>query len=186
MISANHITLIRIAMIPFFMFFAYKGDPKSMFIALIIFIIASATDALDGYIARKYNQITDFGKFIDPLADKLLVLSALLIFVENGQMPSVFCFIILAREFIITSMRTVIMGKGKVLAASMSGKIKTVVQILGICIMFTNFAYISIGTFPIIGSVDINDIAVWSITLVTIWSGMDYLKANWAFIKDGI
>ena len=105
MTTANKITLVRIAMIPFFVVFAILGGPKYDAIALVLFCLASFTDFLDGYIARKYNQVTDFGKFVDPLADKLLVTAALVIFVERGLFAAWMVFVILAREFIITSLR---------------------------------------------------------------------------------
>ena len=113
MTTANKITLIRVGMIPFFIYFAYQGTQTCDIIALCIFLLASMTDALDGYIARHYNQITDFGKFVDPLADKLLVCAALLLFIQRSEMNSVMVFIILAREFIITSLRIVAIGKGR-------------------------------------------------------------------------
>ena len=136
MTTANKITLVRIAMIPFFIYFAYVGTRTADIIALCLFLVASATDFLDGYIARKYNQITDFGKFVDPLADKLLVCAALLLFIQRGEMNGVMVFIILAREFIITSLRTVAAGKGRVLAAAWSGKVKTCTQIAGVAVIF--------------------------------------------------
>ena len=101
MTTANKVTLIRMAMIPFFIYCALQGTIAMDIAAMTLFIVASCTDFIDGYIARHYNQITDFGKFVDPLADKLLVCAALVIFVQRGQMSSVMVFIILAREFII-------------------------------------------------------------------------------------
>lgn len=136
MTTANKITLVRIAMIPFFVVFAILGGPKYDAIALVLFCLASFTDFLDGYIARKYNQVTDFGKFVDPLADKLLVTAALVIFVERGLFAAWMVFVILAREFIITSLRNVAAAKGQVMAAAWSGKVKTCVQIAGIIILF--------------------------------------------------
>lgn len=136
MTTANKITMVRILMIPFFIYFALQADKTSLIIALVLFCLASVTDFLDGYIARKYNQVTDFGKFVDPLADKLLVTAALLIFIEKGIFPAWMVFIVLAREFIITSLRNVAAAKGKVLAASWTGKVKTCVQIAGIIIDF--------------------------------------------------
>ena len=116
MTTANKITLARIAMIPFFVVFALMEGFQWQAAALALFCIASATDFLDGYIARKYNQVTDFGKFVDPLADKLLVTAALVIFVGQGLLASWMVFIILAREFIITSLRNVAAAKGQVMA----------------------------------------------------------------------
>ena len=148
MTTANKITLTRIAMIPFFIYFAaqpmlnveeYKvgifSFPTCTLIALILFCVASFTDFLDGYVARKYNQVTDFGKFVDPLADKLLVASALILFVEQKAMAGWMVCVILARELIITSLRVVAANKGVVMAATWTGKVKTCVQIGGIIII---------------------------------------------------
>lgn len=181
MTTANKITLIRMAMIPFFIIFALLGTKTGDIIALVLFIVASGTDFLDGYVARKYNQITDFGKFVDPLADKLLVTAALIIFVQNGYLAAFMVFIILAREFIITSLRNVAAAKGKVIAAAWSGKVKTCIQILGIIIIFL---LIIMGKsaedyhtiYMIIG---------WVMTAITIYSGIEYLAKNWAIIADG-
>ena len=156
MTTANKITLTRIAMIPFFIYFAaqpmlnveeYKvgifSFPTCTLIALILFCVASFTDFLDGYVARKYNQVTDFGKFVDPLADKLLVASALILFVEQKAMAGWMVCVILARELIITSLRVVAANKGVVMAATWTGKVKTCVQIGGIIIIY--LYYIIVG-----------------------------------------
>jgi CDP-diacylglycerol--glycerol-3-phosphate 3-phosphatidyltransferase len=203
MTTANKITLVRIAMIPFFIWFALQNDRTSQIIALILFCAASFTDFLDGYVARKYNQVTDFGKFVDPLADKLLVCAALLIFCEKGIFPAWMVFIILGREFIITSLRNVAAAKGRVLAATWTGKVKTCVQIAGIIIDF--LLLIDIGTLPdhtsdillgIIGGADgptaiittgtsIFGIVAIVVTLVTLYAGIDYMVKNWDLVKDG-
>lgn len=180
MTTANKITLARIVVIPFFIFFAMRESSVSQLIALVLFCMASFTDFVDGYIARKYNQITDFGKFIDPLADKLLVCAALLIFVDQGKMSGVLAFLILAREFMITSLRTVAMGKGKVMAAAWTGKVKTCVQIAAIVIMLA--AGIGTGIYEL---ALISDAAAWIMTIVTIYSGYDYISRNWDIIADG-
>lgn len=177
MTTANKITLARIAMIPVFIWFAYLGSGTGDWIALGIFLLASLTDFLDGYIARKYHQVTDFGKFVDPLADKLLVCAALLLFIQRGQMESAMVFIILAREFIITSLRIVAVGKGRVLAAAWSGKVKTCVQLAGVTAIFLTsiFGWDAIVT----------QVSAWAMTLVTLYSGYDYLKRNWDIVADG-
>ena len=218
MTTANKITLTRIAMIPFFIYFAaqpmlnveeYKvgifSFPTCTLIALILFCVASFTDFLDGYVARKYNQVTDFGKFVDPLADKLLVASALILFVEQKAMAGWMVCVILARELIITSLRVVAANKGVVMAATWTGKVKTCVQIGGIIIiylyyifwwaMFSGTAGLSFETgdsiaysllIPSTGSTPLLlTIVGWVVTLVTIYSGYDYLKKNWDLIKDG-
>lgn len=203
MTTANKITLVRIAMIPFFIWFALQNSAGSQIVALVLFCVASFTDFLDGYIARKYNQVTDFGKFVDPLADKLLVTGALLIFIEKGIFPSWMVFIILAREFIITSLRIVAANKGRVLAATWTGKVKTCVQIAGIILdflflIFFGAAPASWSASGVIGGADsptaivvtgfglsFPALVAWAMTLVTLYSGWDYLHKNWDLIKDG-
>ena len=177
MTTANKITLIRVGMIPFFIYFAYQGTQTCDIIALCIFLLASMTDALDGYIARHYNQITDFGKFVDPLADKLLVCAALLLFIQRSEMNSVMVFIILAREFIITSLRIVAIGKGRVLAAAWSGKVKTTLQIVGTAAIFLT----DILGWPMV----VQTVSGWAMTLITLYSGFDYMKRDWDIVADG-
>ena len=212
MTTANKITLTRICMIPFFIYFASQpmlsGDferaivnfPTNTIIALILFCVASFTDFLDGYVARKYNQVTDFGKFVDPLADKLLVTSALVLFVEQNAMAGWMVCVILARELIITSLRVVAANKGRVLAATWTGKVKTCVQIGGIIVIYLYYILIGAAGSDALNSADgmtstavfvtgepdmLLTIAGWVITLVTIYSGYDYLRKNWDIIKDG-
>ena len=224
MTTANKITLVRIAMIPFFVVFALMDGVQWQALALALFCIASFTDFLDGYIARKYNQVTDFGKFVDPLADKLLVTAALVIFVGQGLLASWMVFIILAREFIITSLRNGAAAKGQVMAASWSGKVKTCVQIAGIILIFllsiywgwvnTNsmfsVAMITSKYLPeaagassigMIGGADgptsilvagsghplapLSNLIGLVMTLVTLYSGYDYLKRNWDLVAEG-
>lgn len=178
MTTANIITCIRILLIPIFMFAALSGGMVWSLVALFIFILASATDGVDGYIARKYNQITTLGKFLDPLADKLLVTSAILIFVQNGVISAVAATIIIAREFIVTSLRIVAMGAGQVIAAKFAGKLKTVVQIIVISILFTPIAGIEIFAFKV------SDLLVWLMVIVTVLSGIDYFKGFGKLLKQ--
>lgn len=217
MTTANKITLTRIAMIPFFIYFAAQpmliidetrylaAFPTSTVIALVLFCVASFTDFLDGYVARKYNQVTDFGKFVDPLADKLLVASALILFVEQKAMAGWMVCIILARELIITSLRVVAANKGVVMAATWTGKVKTCVQIGGIIIIYLYYIIVgalasgaaglcfvtadgptsAIFVLRADGAPLLLTIVGWVVTLVTIYSGYDYLKKNWDLIKDG-
>ena len=216
MTTANKITLTRIAMIPFFIYFAaqpmlnveeYKvgifSFPTCTLIALILFCVASFTDFLDGYVARKYNQVTDFGKFVDPLADKLLVASALILFVEQKAMAGWMVCVILARELIITSLRVVAANKGVVMAATWTGKVKTCVQIGGIIIIYLHYIILCAlaGGSPSQTRCAVTRcyrssrmrkampllliVVGWVVTLVTIYSGYDYLKKNWDLIKDG-
>lgn len=210
MTTANKITLVRILMIPFFVVFAVLGGPKYDTVALVLFCLASVTDFLDGYIARKYNQVTDFGKFVDPLADKLLVTAALVIFVERGLFAAWMVFVILAREFIITSLRNVAAAKGQVMAAAWSGKVKTCVQIAGIILIFlyvialggavgcpnysdsgSAIAVVTLGTGWLANLSDgetlmlLPTVVSWVVTLVTVYSGYDYLHRNWALVAEG-
>lgn len=205
MTTANKITIIRILMIPFFIFCAMQQSASMQIAALVLFCVASFTDFLDGYVARKYNQVTDFGKFVDPLADKLLVTAALLIFIEKGIFPAWMVFIILAREFIITSLRIVAANKGRVLAATWTGKVKTCVQIAGIILDFLFLILLGSGessaALGMIGGADgptaimvtntaggtpqIPLLIAVVMTIVTLYSGFDYLRKNWDLIKDG-
>jgi len=154
---------------------------------LAIFIVASATDWVDGFLARKYNEVTNFGKFIDPLADKLLITSAMLIFVQQKSLASWAAMIIIAREFIITSLRLVAVTQGKVLAAGMSGKIKTVVQI-GCTIVFilTDKVLLTNNYLFMVGEYEMtpNRIAGFVIVAVTLWSGLDYLIRHRSVFND--
>ena len=166
MTTANKIKLVRIAMIPFFVVFALMDGVQWQALALALFCIASFTDFLDGYIARKYNQVTDFGKFVDPLADKLLVTAALVIFVGQGLLASWMVFIILAREFIITSLRNVAAAKGQVMAASWSGKVKTAATMVCVILMLLPLPDI------------VNEICTAVIVLTTVYSGVEYFMKN--------
>lgn len=137
---ANKLTVIRIFLVPIFLIFiAVQGIPYGTFIATFIFVLASLTDKLDGYIARSRNQITNFGKFMDPLADKLLVTSALISLVELQMVPSWAAIVIIAREFAVSGLRTIAASEGKVIAASWWGKIKTVIQIIAIVLLLLQF-----------------------------------------------
>lgn len=173
MTTASKITMARIALIPFFMAAALMKFSGHEYVALIIFIVAALTDSLDGYVARHYNQVSTFGKFIDPLADKLLVFAALLIFVERGQMASWACMIIIAREFAVTGLRLVAMEEGIVIAAGTSGKIKTALSIVCSCVMLLPHDF---AAYPWWTTVDLVNVVI--IVLVTVYSGVDYFIAN--------
>ncbi len=178
MTTANIISIIRICMIPVFVAFALIGIPYSEYIALAIFILASITDWVDGYIARKYNQITTLGKFLDPLADKLLVTAAVLVLIERGDMGSVPALIIIARELIVTSLRIVAMGEGIVIAAQKSGKLKTFIQIVGVVFLFTPLREIPVF-FMTAG-----DIVVWIMAAITLVSGIEYFGSFGGVLKS--
>lgn len=179
MTTANKVTLSRMMLIPIFVIVLMCNVPYGDLIAMAIFALASLTDGIDGYIARKYNQVTDFGKFLDPLADKLLIATALICFVELQRMPAWMAVIIIAREFIVTGLRSVAASKGIVIAAIMTGKIKTCIQIAAsIC------AFLFYGEAYIIGGYSIAWWAMLISTLFTIYSGYEYLKKNWNIISE--
>jgi len=160
------------------MVFLFLDKSWSMYASCAVFIVASVTDFLDGYIARKYNQVTDFGKFADPLADKLLTTAAFLGFIEMGLMPAWIAIIILARELTVTGLRTVAVSSGKVIAASYFGKAKTVVQIIGIIylLLFGMKDFMA-------GALSVNLIICIIILIITVASGADYLYKNRALLK---
>ena len=171
MTLASKITLVRVAFIPVYMVFMYLSGGQTnvwMWIAFSVFILASVTDFLVGYIARKYNQISDFGKFLDPLADKLLTIAAMDMFCQWGSMPAWALMLILTREFAVTGLRLVAVGKGNVIAAGWSGKVKTVCTMVGLCVMMA---------FPTVNWIAISVTAV--IVLTTVYSGIEYFVRNW-------
>ncbi len=178
MILPNKLTILRVIMIPFFVFFLLSGvgGSASKWIALVIFAAASITDTLDGYIARRDNLITDFGKFMDPLADKLLVCSALICFVELDKLPAWMVIIIIAREFIISGFRLVASDNGIVIAASYWGKFKTVSQMFMIIVLIADLG----GAFDIVGTV-----LIWLSLILTVVSLIDYIAKNVQVLTHG-
>ncbi len=181
----NKLTMLRMFLIPVFMLFFYVDTiPYNMMLALIIFVVASVTDWVDGYIARKYNLITDFGKFMDPVADKLLTMSAMIAFIDVIGIPSWAITIILGREFIVTAMRIIAAEKGIVIAADKLGKIKTVVQMLWIIYVLLVCAiapYFSVtGSDIDIGStlLGYGNIGLWASVILTVVSGCNYIIRN--------
>jgi CDP-diacylglycerol--glycerol-3-phosphate 3-phosphatidyltransferase len=170
MTLATKITLIRVAFIPVFMVLMYMSCGASglwLWLALAVFIIASITDYIDGHIARKYDQVSDFGKFLDPLADKLLTISAMLIFCQWGRFPSWAVMIVLTREFAVTGLRLIAVGKGNVIAAAWSGKVKTACTMIGLCVMMV-FTNVMIVDWVVTGL----------IVLTTVYSGVEYFIHN--------
>ena len=167
MTTASKITLARVELIPVFMALLLLHQNVA---ALIVFIVASATDFVDGYIARHYNQVSDFGKFLDPLADKLLVISAMLIFIQWGRMPAWVVMLVLTREFAVSGLRMIAAANGNVIAAGWSGKVKTASTMVGLCamILFTN------QTLDWVVSI--------VITVVTLYSGAEYFIKNWSVL----
>ena len=176
MTLASKITLIRVAFIPVFMVLMYLSGGQSglyMWLSLAIFVIASLTDYIDGYIARKYKQVSDFGKFLDPLADKLLVIAAMAMFCEWEIFPAWALMIVLTREFAVTGLRLVAVGKGKVIAAGWSGKVKTASTMIGLCVMM-GFPADGILSWVVIGV----------IVVTTVYSGIEYFIQNWNCLWD--
>lgn len=176
MTTASKITLIRVLMIPAFLVTMYLSGGESgmwMLISLLIFVVASLTDFVDGYIARHYNQTTDFGKFLDPLADKLLVIAAMSMFCEWGVFPAWALMIVLTREFAVTGLRLVAVQKGTVIAAGWSGKVKTASTMVGLCAMM------AIPGIPML-----NWIVIAVIVGTTLYSGIEYFVQNWACLWD--
>lgn len=168
----NKLSMLRICMIPFFVGFALQADTKFQIIAAVIFALASLTDTLDGQIARRRNLVTDFGKFIDPIADKLLTMSAFVVFVGDGRMASWMCIVIIGRELAISGFRLVAAGAGTVIAAAWSGKLKTVTQMIAILLLLL---------FPQwLGSTVVLYVAL----VMTIVSGAEYLWKNRSCISN--
>ena len=172
MTTANKLTILRVVMIPAFLAVVYAGFPGSGYVALAIYIVACLTDWLDGYIARHYNQVSDFGKFMDPLADKCLVVAALCWFVENGQMAGWVLAVVLLREFAVSGMRLVAVEKGRVIAAGWSGKVKTASTMVCICLML----------FGIPGWAE--RVCEVIILVTTVYSGVEYFAKNLDVFKD--
>ena len=173
MTTANKLTLCRVVMIPIFLVLLYVDFTGHLWAALAVFILASVTDFIDGYVARHYHQITDFGKFMDPLADKLLVMSAMAWFVEVAWMPAWAFFVVIARELAVTGLRLVAVEQGRVIAAAKSGKVKTACTRVGIILMLI---------FP---NATLRLVCVAVILVTTIYSGIEYFVKNKDVLAKG-
>ena len=176
MTLASKITLVRVAFIPVYMVLMYLsgGQPNwYLWSALGVFILASLTDFVDGQIARRCHQVSDFGKFLDPLADKLLTIAAMTMFTEWGSMPAWALMLVLAREFSVTGLRLIAVGKGKVIAAGWSGKVKTFSTMVGLCVQMA---------FP--QSIEICWLVTTVIVVTTLYSGIEYFVQNWKCLWD--
>ena len=174
----NKLTMARVIMIPFFVIFMLTGwgGEASKWISLAIFIVASLTDLLDGHIARKHNLVTNFGKFMDPLADKLLVCSAMICLVEMGRIPAWIVIVIISREFIISGFRLIASDNGRVIAASYWGKFKTTFQMLMVIVLILD---IQMPFFQILGTV-----LTYVALILTVVSLIDYIVKNKDVLKD--
>ena len=172
--TANKITLFRVFLIPVFLIVLYLDFSGHYLVALGVFIVACLSDFLDGYIARHHNQVTDFGKFMDPIADKVLVISAMVMFVSWDRMPAWMLVIVIARELAVTGLRLVAVEQGRVIAAAKSGKVKTASTMVCICLMLllSNAATLRL-------------VCVWIILLTTIYSGIEYFIKNRDVLANG-
>ena len=170
---ANKLTCFRVVLIPVFLVLLYLDFPGHLIAALVVFIVASLTDTADGYIARHYDMVTDFGKFMDPLADKLLVMAAMVWFVAAGWMPAWAFFIVIARELAVTGLRLIAVDNGRVIAAGWSGKVKTAATMVCICLLlaFPGFVLAVVCTAVIL--------------VTTVWSGVEYFVRNRDVILSG-
>lgn len=164
--TASKITVVRVVLIPVVLLLMYINFPGHMYLALAVFIIASVSDFVDGYIARHYNQVSNFGKFMDPLADKLLVISVMLVFVDWGLMPAWAAIIVVARELCVTGLRLIAVEGGKVIAAAWSGKIKTASTMVGFCLMMLPVPEVVVTICWIV------------VVLTTVYSGVEYFIKN--------
>lgn len=175
MTTASKITLSRVLMIPVYLVTMYLSHGQTglwMYVSLAIFVAASLTDFVDGYIARHYHQVTDFGKFLDPLADKLLVIAAMCMFCQWGVFPAWALMIVLTREFAVTGLRLIAVQKGTVIAAGWSGKVKTASTMVCICLMLFGIPHW------------LNLVCQGVILVTTVYSGVEYFAKNWDVFKE--
>ena len=172
----NKLTMIRVILVPAFIVLLFMGQENPLFkyLALAVFVIASLTDTLDGYIARSRNLVTNFGKFMDPLADKLLVCSALICFIQIGTIPAWVVIIIISREFIISGFRLIASDKGVVIAASKWGKAKTVSQMITVILLILDLPFLKTVT----------DVMIIVMTVLTVVSLIDYIVKNAKVLED--
>lgn len=184
--TPNKLTVLRLILVPVFIIF-YLVDviPYHYILSFLVFVIASLTDLLDGHLARKNNQVTTFGKFLDPLADKVLVISALVCFIENSYVSSVVVIIIIAREFLVTSLRLIALSHdGAVIAADNLGKIKTIIQMTSIITILLLLSVASVISLPAFINIElISNILMWITALITVISGMSYLIKNISYVN---
>lgn len=167
------------ALVPVFVAFQLIDFPSHQWVALGVFVLASATDYLDGYIARRYDQVTDFGKFMDPLADKLIVTAALILFVEDGQMAGWACLVVVAREFAVTGLRLIAVERGIVIAAAFSGKLKTMASCICIAVMLT-----PLHGLQILPWLNVDALCVAVILVTTLYSGVEYFVKSGNLLKE--
>ena len=179
----NKLSMLRICMSPFFVLFALMGAFWAQCVAVAIYVVACVTDALDGHIARSRNLITNFGKFMDPIADKLLVMSALIVLVSQGRMPAWVCIVLLAREFLISGFRLVAAETGRVIAAGKLGKLKTVFQMVSTIALLLLVPVQGEGILGK-GGVIFANVLMYIALILTVVSGADYILRNRECIGD--
>lgn len=181
----NRLTMLRVALVPLFVLLVSMEKHAVMQIcAFAVFVFASITDLLDGKIARERNMVTDFGKFMDPIADKLLVMSALVVMVDQSRMPGWVCIVMIAREFLVSGFRLVAAGKGRVIAAGIWGKLKTVLQMVYIPMALLLIPIQKLNhPIPAIWNL-LTDITMYISLILTVWSGICYIWKNREYIKD--
>lgn len=172
MTLANRVTLLRVALVPVYVLLMYLKYPYANFVAAGFFLLVSLTDMVDGHLARSRNEVSTFGKFLDPIADKILVMAAFVVLVEQGKISAVFAMIFLAREFIISGFREIAAARNTIIAASHIAKVKTFSQM-------TAIIFLTIDNFPfsLIG-IPVDQILLWFAAVMTVWSGIDYLVRN--------
>ena len=170
--TANKLTVARVFLIPVFLVVMYGRFPGYRYVALAIYVVACLTDLLDGYIARHYDQISDFGKFMDPLADKCLVVAALAVFVAEGSLDAWILVVVLVREFAVSGMRLIAAEKGRVIAAGWSGKVKTASTMVCICLILFGIPH------------GLNVICQIVVLVTTVYSGVEYFIKNWDVFRE--
>lgn len=189
--TPNKLTLLRVLLVPAFVLLFYWQFPAHYLIATLVFVAAAITDAVDGHLARKNNQITDFGKFLDPLADKVLVVTALACFLQQQKMNIVCFLLIVAREFMVSALRLVVANKGTVVPASFAGKLKTAFTMVALITAMVYWSFrldfhafgLAIPDVVYTGAEVLLQILFWIAAVLTVWSGAEYLKAYWKDIN---
>lgn len=177
MTLANRITLVRILLVPLFLAACYVNIPYNTYIAALIFLVAALSDLLDGEIARRMQQVTTFGRFIDPIADKLLITAAVLVLVERGALHSLPAFLIIGREILISGFRLVVVAEGTVIPAGMLGKLKMVAQVVMVIVLLLDNYPFSLIRLPV------DTVCVAVTVVLTVWSGWDYMRRHWSYMK---
>ena len=189
--TPNKLTLLRVVLVPAFVLLFYWNFPLHYLLATLVFVAAAITDAVDGHLARKNNQVTDFGKFLDPLADKVLVVTALSCFLQQQKVHIVCFLLIISREFMVSALRLVVANKGTVVPASFAGKLKTAFTMIALITALVYWSFrldfhafgLAIPDTVYTGAEVLLQILFWIAAVLTVWSGAEYLKAYWKDIN---